>query len=308
MARKVTVIGAGNVGATTAQRIFERELADVALVDIVPGLAAGKALDMMESAPVVRTDRCIVGSDDYEIVRGSDVIVITAGLPRKPGMSREDLLQKNAEIVRSVVEKCAKQAPDAVMIVVSNPLDVMTHLAYRVSGFDKRRVMGMAGVLDSARFQYFIADALNVSVKDVSAIVLGGHGDQMVPLPRYSTVCGVPVTELLPADKIDELIERTRRAGAEIVELLKTGSAYYAPSAAILSMVESILLDAKRVQPVSVLLDGEYGIHGVFVGVPVSLGKGGVERVIELELTDSELELLHKSAESVRENIKKLES
>jgi len=308
MARKVTVIGAGNVGATTAQRIFERELADVALVDIVPGLAAGKALDMMESAPVVRTDRCIVGSDDYEIVSGSDVIVITAGLPRKPGMSREDLLQKNAEIVRSVVEKCAKQAPDAIMIVVSNPLDVMTHLAYRVSGFDKRRVMGMAGVLDSARFQYFIADALNVSVKDVSAVVLGGHGDQMVPLPRYSTVCGVPVTELLPADKIDELIERTRRAGAEIVELLKTGSAYYAPSAAILSMVESILLDAKRVQPVSVLLDGEYGIHGVFVGVPVSLGKGGVERVIELELTDSELELLHKSVESVRENIKKLES
>ncbi|NQT52872.1 malate dehydrogenase [bacterium] len=305
---KVSVFGAGHVGATTAQRIAEKELADVVLLDIVEGLPQGKALDMMEAAPVEGYDATITGSNNNTDVAGSDLVVITAGVARKPGMSRDDLLTINARIVGGIAADVAAHAPDAIVIVVTNPLDVMTWLALEKTGFAPERVMGMAGVLDSARFRAFIAMELGVSVKDVEAMVLGGHGDSMVPLPRYANVGGVPISALIPADRIAALIERTRTGGAEIVGLLKTGSAYYAPSSSVVAMVASILRDEHRVLPACVRLDGQYGIDGVFAGVPVVLGAGGVEQVIELELEADELAALQASAAHVRETIEKLKT
>jgi malate dehydrogenase len=302
MARnKVTVIGAGNVGATAAQRIAEAGLADVVLVDIVEGLPQGKGLDLAEAAPVVVHDAQVRGTNDYADTAESDIVVVTSGLARQPGMSRDDLLTKNAGIVRTVVEQAAKASPNAIIIVVTNPLDAMCHVAMEASGFPRERVIGMAGVLDSARFRTFIAQELGVSVEDTHAFVLGGHGDTMVPLSRYSTVAGVPITELLPAERVRALEERTANGGAEVVALLKTGSAFYAPAAGVFEMVESILLDRKRVLPCAVLLRGEFGIDGLFVGVPVVLGAGGMERVFEIELTDDERAAFERSAEAVRE-------
>jgi malate dehydrogenase len=302
MARnKVTVIGAGNVGATTAQRIAEAGLADVVLVDIVEGLPQGKGLDLAEAAPVVVHDARVVGTNDYADTAGSDIIVVTSGLARQPGMSRDDLLTKNAGIVRSVVEQAARVSPDAIIVVVTNPLDAMCHVAMEASGFPRERVLGMAGVLDSARFRTFIAQELGVSVEDTHAFVLGGHGDTMVPLSRYSTVAGVPITELLSADRVRALEQRTANGGAEVVALLKTGSAFYAPAAGAFEMVESILLDRKRVLPCAVKLQGEFGVDGLFVGVPVVLGASGMERVFEIELTADEQAAFQKSAEAVRE-------
>jgi malate dehydrogenase len=303
---KVTVIGAGNVGATTAQRIAEAGLADVVLVDIVEGLPQGKGLDLAEAAPVVGHDAAIVGTNDYAATAGSDVIVVTSGLARKPGMSRDDLLLKNAEIVGGVVKAAAAQSPDAILIVVTNPLDAMCHVALKASGFPRERVLGMAGVLDSARFRTFIALELGVSVKDVHAFVLGGHGDTMVPLSRYSTVAGVPITELLPADRVQALEDRTANGGAEIVQLLGTGSAFYAPAASTYEMVDAILRDRKRVLPCAVLLQGEFGVRGLFVGVPVVLGRGGLERVFEIQLTPDEQAAFRKSADAVQELVDKL--
>ena len=303
---KVTVIGAGNVGATTAQRIAEAGLADVVLVDIVEGLPQGKSLDLAEAAPVVGHDARVTGTNDYADTAGSDVVVITSGLARQPGMSRDDLLAKNASIVRAVVEQAAKHSPEAVLIVVTNPLDAMCHVAMDASGFPRERVLGMAGVLDSARFRTFIAQELGVSVEDTHAFVLGGHGDTMVPLPRYSTVAGVPITELLPADRVRALTERTANGGAEIVALLKTGSAFYAPAASAFEMVEAILHDRKRVLPCAVLLRGEFGVDGLFVGVPVVLGAGGMERVFEIELTKAEQASFKASADAVKELVAKL--
>jgi len=299
--RKIAVIGAGNVGATTAQRIIETGLADVCLVDIVEGLPQGKALDLQEAAPVVGYDVNICGTNDYADTAGSKVIVITSGLARQPGMSRDDLLLKNASIVRSVTEQAVAHSPDAIIIVVTNPLDAMCHVAMQASGFPRERVIGMAGVLDSARFRSFIAEELKVSVRDVRAFVLGGHGDTMVPLPRHSTVGGIPITELLSTERIDQLIERTRNGGAEVVALLKTGSAYYAPAASVVEMVESILLDRRRILPCAAYLQGEYGIDGLFVGVPVVLGAGGMERIVEIDLTANERAEFDRSAASVRE-------
>jgi malate dehydrogenase len=299
--KKVTVIGAGNVGATTAQRIAEAGLADVVLVDIVEGLPQGKALDLAEAAPVVVHDAHVTGTNDYADTAGSDIVVVTSGLARQPGMSRDDLLTKNAGIVRAVVEQAAKASPDAIIIVVTNPLDAMCHVAMEASGFPRERVIGMAGVLDSARFRTFIAQELGVSVEDTHAFVLGGHGDTMVPLSRYSTVAGVPITELLPADRVRALEERTANGGAEVVALLKTGSAFYAPAAGVFEMVESILLDRKRVLPCAVMLRGEFGVDGLFVGVPVVLGAAGMERVFEIELTADERSAFERSAEAVRE-------
>ena len=298
---KVTVIGAGNVGATTAQRIAEAGLADVVLIDIVEGLPQGKGLDLAEAAPVVAHDARVIGTNDYAETAGSDVIVVTSGLARQPGMSRDDLLTKNAGIVRSVVEQAAAVSPDAIIVVVTNPLDAMCHVAMDASGFPRERVIGMAGVLDSARFRTFIAQELGVSVEDTHAFVLGGHGDTMVPLSRYSTVAGVPITELLSADRVKALEERTANGGAEIVGLLKTGSAFYAPAAGAFEMVEAILLDRKRVLPCAVRLQGEFGVDGLFVGVPVVLGRSGMERVFEIELTDDESAAFQKSADAVRE-------
>jgi malate dehydrogenase len=298
---KVTVIGAGNVGATTAQRIAEAGLADVVLVDIVEGLPQGKGLDLAEAAPVVAHDARVVGSNDYADTAGSDVVVVTSGLARQPGMSRDDLLTKNAGIVRSVVEQAAKASPGAIIVVVTNPLDAMCHVALEASGFPRERVIGMAGVLDSARFRTFIAQELGVSVEDTHAFVLGGHGDTMVPLSRYSTVAGVPITELLSADRVKALEERTANGGAEIVGLLKTGSAFYAPAAGAFEMVEAILLDRKRVLPCAVLLQGEFGVQGQFVGVPVVLGRGGMERIFEIELTPDEQAAFRRSADAVKE-------
>jgi malate dehydrogenase len=298
---KVTVIGAGNVGATTAQRIAEAGLADVVLVDIVEGLPQGKGLDLAEAAPVVAHDARVVGSNDYADTAGSDVVVVTSGLARQPGMSRDDLLTKNAGIVRSVVEQAAKASPGAIIVVVTNPLDAMCHVALEASGFPRERVIGMAGVLDSARFRTFIAQELGVSVEDTHAFVLGGHGDTMVPLSRYSTVAGVPITELLSADRVKALEERTANGGAEIVGLLKTGSAFYAPAAGAFEMVEAILLDRKRVLPCAVLLQGEFGVQGQFVGVPVVLGRGGMERIFEIELTADEQAAFRRSADAVKE-------
>jgi malate dehydrogenase len=303
---KVTVVGAGNVGATTAQRIIETGLADVCLIDIVPGLPQGKALDLQEAAPVVGYDVEICGTNDYADTAGAKVAIITSGLARQPGMSRDDLLAKNAAIVRSVTEQIVAVSPDSIIIVVTNPLDAMCHVAMQASGFPRERVIGMAGVLDSARFRSFIAQELSVSVRDVRAFVLGGHGDTMVPLPRYSTVGGVPITELLSAERIEQLVERTRNGGAEVVALLKTGSAYYAPAASIVEMVESILFDRKRVLPCAYYLQGEFKTDGLFVGVPVVLGAGGAERIFEIELTADEQVAFNASAASVRELVEKL--
>ncbi len=302
MARhKVTVIGAGNVGATTAQRIAETGLADVVLVDIVDGLPQGKGLDLAEAAPVVGHDARITGTNDYAATAGSDIVVVTSGLARQPGMSRDDLLAKNAGIVKAVVSAAAAVSPDAILIIVTNPLDAMCHVAMTASGFPRERVIGMAGVLDSARFRTFIAEELGVSVVDTHAFVLGGHGDTMVPLPRYSTVAGIPITVLLSPDRIEALVQRTRTGGAEVVALLKTGSAYYAPAASVAEMVDAILLDRRRVLPCAVLLQGEYGTDGLFVGVPVVLGAGGMERIIEIDLLPDEAAAFAASAASVRE-------
>jgi malate dehydrogenase len=304
--RRVTVIGAGNVGATTAQRIIETGLADVVLVDIVEGLPQGKGLDLAEAAPVVGHDARIVGTNDYADTAGSDIVVVTSGLARQPGMSRDDLLAKNAGIVRAVVEQAAAQSPDAILIIVTNPLDAMCHVALSASGVPRERVLGMAGVLDSARFRTFIAAELGVSVEDTHAFVLGGHGDTMVPLSRYSTVAGVPITELLSPERVKALEERTANGGAEVVALLKTGSAYYAPAASTFEMVESILLDRKRVLPCAVLLQGEFGTDGLVVGVPVVLGASGMERVFEISLTADEQAAFDASAAAVRELVAKL--
>jgi len=298
---KVTVIGAGHVGATTAQRIVEKGYSDVVLVDIVEGVPQGKALDLLETGPVEGYDGRIIGSNSYDETRNSDVVVITAGLPRKPGMSRDDLLMKNYEIVKGVTEQVVRHSPKCILVVVSNPLDAMCQVALRVSGFPRERVVGMAGVLDSARFRTFIAAELEVSVENVEALVMGGHGDTMVPLPRFSTVAGVPITELLNAATIERLVQRTRDGGAEIVSYLKTGSAYYAPSAAVTEMVDAILLDRKKILPCAAYLQGEYGIKDLFVGVPVKLGSRGVEGIIELKLTDDERAMLKRSADSVSE-------
>ncbi|HXU46996.1 MAG TPA: malate dehydrogenase [Thermoanaerobaculia bacterium] len=306
MQHKVTVVGAGNVGATLAQRIAEADLADVAMVDVAAELATGKALDMMEAAPVLGFNAKITGGGDYAATAGSDVCVITAGLARKPGMSRDDLLAKNAEIVKGVTEQLVAHSPEAILILVTNPLDAMCEVARRASGFARSRVFGMAGVLDAARMRYFIAAELGVSVEDVDAFVLGGHGDTMVPMPRYSTVNGIPLPQLLAADRIAAINERTKNGGIEIVNYYKTGSAYYAPSAASFEMVAAILHDKKKILPCAVLLEGEYGLDGLFVGVPAQLGRGGMEKVIELALADDERAALAKSAEAVRELVEKL--
>src|SRR5438034_3839864 len=305
---KVTVIGAGNVGATTAQRIAEAGLADVVLIDIVEGLPQGKGLDLAEAAPVVGHDARITGTNDYAETAGSDIVVVTSGLARQPGMSRDDLLAKNAGIVRSVVQAATRESPDSILIVVTNPLDAMCHVAMQASGFPRERVIGMAGVLDSARFRTFIAEELGVSVEDTHAFVLGGHGDTMVPLARYSTVAGIPITELLPPERVQALAERTANGGAEVVALLKTGSAFYAPAASVFEMVEAILLDRKRVLPCAVLLRGEYGNRDLFVGAPVVLGAAGMERVIDIPLTADEQAAFDRSAGSVRELVDKLAS
>lgn len=301
MDKKVTVIGAGNVGATAAQRLAEKELCDVALVDIIKGVPQGKALDLAEAAPIEKHDARLSGTNTYDASAGSNIVIITAGIPRKPGMSRDDLISTNAGIVKSVTEQVAEQSPEAILIIVSNPLDAMCHVAYATSGFPKERVIGMAGVLDSARFRAFIAMELNVSVENTHAFVLGGHGDTMVPLPRYSTVAGIPITELLTQDRIDALVERTRNGGAEIVGLLKTGSAFYAPASAAVEMAESILKDKKKILPCAAYLEGEYGIDDLFMGVPVKLGTKGVEEIIEIQLTEEEQAALQKSAAAVQE-------
>ena len=298
---KVTVVGAGFVGATTAQRIFEKGYADVVLVDIIEGKPQGVALDMLSSGPVIGTDAQITGSNTYDETANSDVVVITAGIPRKPGMSRDDLLMTNMKIVGSVTAEVAKHSPNAVLIIVSNPLDAMVQHAYRVSGFPKERVVGMAGILDTARFRTFLSQELKVSVTNVSAYVLGGHGDTMVPLIGSTTIGGVPVSKLIEADRLAEIVQRTRDGGAEIVGLLKTGSAYYAPSAAVAQMVEAILLDRKEILPCAAYLEGEYGIDGLYAGVPVRLGAGGIEQIIEVDLTDDEAAALKRSADSVQE-------
>jgi len=305
MRKKVTVVGGGFVGSTTAQRIHDAGLADVVLTDILDGVPAGKALDMAESAPILGTDAratgISTGTGDYRETANSDIVVITAGFPRKPGMSRDDLLKANYEVVKGVVEAITKLSPGAILIIVTNPLDAMAHAAFKISGFSKNRVIGMAGVLDSARMSTFVAAEMGVSVENVHSFVLGGHGDDMVPLPRYSTVAGIPLPDLLPREKIDAIVTRTRKGGAEIVNLLKTGSAYYAPSAAVVEMVEAILKDKKKILPCAAYLEGEYGISGLFVGVPVKLGARGIEQIIEIKLTAEEKTALDKSAASVRE-------
>jgi malate dehydrogenase len=303
---KVAVIGAGNVGATTTLALAQLNIADIVMTDIVEGMPQGKALDMMESAPLLGIDVEITGTNDYKEIAGSGVVVVTAGVPRKPGMSRDDLLKINAGIVGEVVDKVVRHAPDSIMVMISNPLDVMTYLAYEKSDFDKKCVMGMAGVLDSARFRCFIAMELGCSIKEVSAMVLGGHGDSMVPLPAFSTVSGIPVGELIEKEAIDRMIARTQKAGGEIVALLKTGSAYYAPAAAAAAMVESILLDQKQILPCCTKLEGEFGLSDVFVGVPVILGKEGAEKVVELPLSPEDSEKLKNSAGHVQSTMEKL--
>ena len=301
--KKITVVGAGNVGATTAHWLVSKELGDVVLVDIVEGMPQGKAPDLAQAGPIEGYDSRLIGTNGYKETANSDIVVITSGIARKPGMSRDDLLNTNAGIVGSVTDEIARTSPNAIIIVVSNPLDAMAQVAFKRSGFPKNRVIGMAGVLDSARMRTFLAEALNVSVENVTAFVLGGHGDTMVPLPRYSTCAGIPVTELLPKDVLDKIVARTAGGGAEIVSLLKTGSAYYAPSAAAVEMVESILLDKKKILPCAVLLEGEYGINGLFVGVPVKLGSNGIEEIIQINLTADERAALQKSAAAVQELI-----
>ena len=298
--KKVTVVGAGAVGATAAQRIAEKELADVVLVDIVPGVPQGKALDLAEAGPIEGYDCKLIGANDYGATANSDIVVITAGLPRKPGMSRDDLLKKNYDIVKGVTEEVARHSPNSIIIVVSNPLDAMAQTAFRTSKFPKHRVLGMAGVLDSARYRAFIGMELNVSIDNIHAFVLGGHGDTMVPLPRYSTVAGIPITELLPKETIERLNQRARDGGAEIVKLLNT-SAWYAPGSAIVEMVDAIIHDRKKILPCCVYLEGEYGISGLFVGVPVKLGEKGIEQIIEITLTLEERAALQKSAAAVKE-------
>ena len=301
MDKKVTVVGAGNVGATAAQRIAEKELADVVLIDIVDGVPQGKALDLAQAAAIEKHDAGLIGTNDYEDSTGSDIVIITAGLPRKPGMSRDDLISTNAGIVKSVTQQVAAHSPDAILIIVSNPLDAMCHVAFEESGFPKNRVIGMAGVLDSARFRAFIAMELDVSVENTHAFVLGGHGDTMVPLPRYSTVAGIPITELMSPERIASLVDRTANGGAEIVKLLKTGSAYYAPSSAAVEMAEAILKDKRKILPCAAYLEGEYGINDLFIGVPVKLGANGIEEIIEISLTPEEDAALKKSAAAVAE-------
>ena len=309
MDKKITVVGAGNVGATAAQRLAEKELCDVVLIDILDGVPQGKALDLTEAAPVEKHDAHLTGANSYEASKDSDIVIITAGIARKPGMSRDDLISTNAGIIKDVTKQIVAYSPNAILIIVSNPLDAMCHVAFDASNFPKNRVMGMAGVLDSARFRAFIGMELDVSVESIQAFVLGGHGDTMVPLPRYSTVAGIPITELLPQDRIDALVDRTANGGAEIVSLLKTGSAYYAPASAAVEMAESILKDKKKILPCAVYLQGEYGIQDLFIGVPVKLGTNGIEEIIEITLTDTEKEALMNSAAAVqglKDDLKKL--
>jgi malate dehydrogenase len=301
MRKKITVVGAGMVGSTLGQRIAERDYADVVLVDVIPNMPMGKALDILEAGPIEGYDSLVIGSNGFAETANSDIVVITSGLPRKPGMTRDDLLRKNQEIVTSVTQEVVKYSPNCMIIVVTNPLDAMAQLARHVSGFPRERVIGMAGVLDTARFRTFIAQELNVSVRDVSAYVLGGHGDTMVPLTRFTTVAGVPVSKLIPADRLAQIVQRTRDGGAEIVNLLGSGSAFYAPSAAVAQMVDSIVLDKKMILPCAVYLQGEYGIHNLYVGVPAKLGAKGMEEVIQIELTDEEHAALKKSADAVKE-------
>jgi malate dehydrogenase len=301
MRKKVTIVGSGNVGATAAHWIASKELADVVLIDIVEGVPQGKGLDLLEAMPIEKRDSYVKGTNDYADTANSDIVVITAGIPRKPGMSRDDLLKTNHKIMQDVVSKVVQYSPNCIIIVVSNPLDAMAQAAYKLSGFSRNRVIGMAGVLDSSRFRSFIAEELKVSVENVTAFVLGGHGDTMVPLPRYSTVAGIPITELMDQATIDRLVKRTRDGGIEIVNYLKTGSAYYAPSAAATEMVEAILKDKKKIAPCAAYLDGEYGIKGLFVGVPVKLGSNGIEQIIQIKLTPEEQAGLQKSADSVKE-------
>ncbi len=299
--KKISIIGAGNVGATCAHWLLKKEIADIVLLDIVEGMPQGKALDMYEAAPVERYDVKVTGTNDYADTAGSDVVIITSGLARKPGMSRDDLLKKNLEIVSGVTREVVAKSPNAILIIVSNPLDAMVYAAHKASGFPTSRVMGMAGILDTARYRAFIAEALNISVTDIQALLLGGHGDDMVPLPRYTTVSGIPVTELLPAEKIEAIVDRARKGGIEIVNLLKTGSAYYAPGAGAAEMAEAILKDSNRILPCCCHCDAEYGVGGYFVGVPVILGAGGVKKVIELKLNADEKKLLDESVEHVRQ-------
>ena len=302
MVNKITVVGAGNVGATAAQRIAEKELArTVVMVDVADGIPQGKGLDQWESAPIELFDSRVIGSNRYDETADSDLVVITAGIARKPGMSRDDLLNTNAGIVKSVSEQVAKTSPDAIVIVVSNPLDVMCYVAKEVTGFPRERVIGMAGVLDTARYRSFIAEALDVSVRDIQAMVLGGHGDTMVPLISYTTVSGIPIGQLMKKDRLDAIVDRARNGGAEIVKYLKTGSAYYAPSSGAVQMVEAIVLDQKRILPCSAWLEGEYGLKGLFLGVPVKLGRRGIEQILEITLTPEEQAALAKSADAVRE-------
>ena len=305
---KISIIGAGNVGATAAHWAAAVELADVVLVDIVEGMAAGKALDLTQAGPIERFDAKIIGSTDYAATVGSDIVIITAGLPRKPGMSRDDLLAKNVAIVRDVTVAAAKYSPQAILIVVANPLDAMVYAAHKVSGFDSRRVMGMAGILDISRYRAFIAMELNVSVEDINALLLGGHGDDMVPLPRYTSIAGIPLTEMLSAEKIESVVQRTRKGGAEIVSLLKTGSAYYAPSAAAVQMAEAIIKDKKRILPCAAYCDKEYRVGGYFVGVPALLGTAGVEKIIEIDLTDDERKLFEASVTHVKDLAARVDS
>jgi malate dehydrogenase len=300
---KISVIGAGNVGATTALFLAQQRLGEVVMLDIIEGMPEGKALDMAEAGPVGRFESNVLGTQNYQDLGDSDIVVMTAGLPRKPGMTRMDLLTKNAEIVGSAIQKVARLSPNAIIVMVTNPLDVMAYVAWKVSGFPKNRVVGMAGVLDSTRFRYFVAAALNVSVEDTQAMVLGGHGDSMVPLPRYTTVSGVPITQLLPAETVNKLVDRTRKGGTEVVNLLKTGSAYFAPAAAVAQMVEAIIFDKKRLLPASAYLEGEYDLTEVFAGVPIILGRNGVEKIVDLKLSAEEKQALMKSANEVKEGI-----
>jgi malate dehydrogenase len=301
MRKKVTVVGAGNVGATVAHRLVDKQLADVVLIDILEGVPQGKALDLFEAGPIEGCDVRVKGTNDYADTAHSDLVVMTAGFPRKPGMSRDDLLKANYDVVKGTIEKVARYSPEAFLIIVTNPLDAMAQTAFKVSGFPRNRVIGMAGVLDTARYRTFIAEALNVSVQNVQGFVLGGHGDTMVPVPRYTTVAGIPVTELMPKEQLDKIIDRTRKGGAEIVNYLKTGSAFYAPSAAAVEMADAIFNDRKKILPCAAYLEGEYGIKGLFIGVPVKLGARGIEQVIEIKLTAEEQAALQKSAESVKE-------
>jgi malate dehydrogenase len=301
MRKKVTVVGSGNVGATVAQRLADRQLADVVMIDILEGVPQGKGLDLFEAGPIEGYDVRVKGTNDYADTANSDLVVMTAGSPRKPGMGRDDLLKANYDVVKGTIEKVAKHSPDSILIIVTNPLDAMVQTAYKVSGFSKNRVIGMAGILDTARYRTFIAEALNVSVQNVQGFVLGGHGDSMVPVPRYTTVAGIPVQELVPKEQLEKIITRTRNGGAEIVNLLKAGSAYYAPSAAVVEMVDAIFRDRKKILPCAAYLEGEYGIRGLFVGVPVKLGARGIEQIIEIKLTPEEHAALQKSAAAVKE-------